>query len=486
MNMSYEALNSMLIFAEDFMDAKFVDYPDEHGFQSAMARFRTVEGAHEARSRLHGKLNSTNDANMFVEMLHSNVGSGHSSFFEGNDSGLRRQLSNPHSLHRSSTTGSAPRRPSRYFQSMGEKLSPIKIPNNGHENEHPNTDTIFNQQSPRGAPFRDGMRVTGKSMINEDADEDTGELLKDPIAYAQGGHSGSLRRSNSSALPPVSRLASLSLNTADQASNPMMGHSGSGFGANNGRTMAPLGSPTSEGPNAGLNNGATPMSPNGGFPLSPQQLQRQHHYPPANPADQNPPCNTLYVGNLPVDTSEDELKAMFSKQRGYKRLCFRTKHNGPMCFVEFEDVSFATKALNELYGQPLHNSVKGGIRLSFSKNPLGVRTGQANSMNPTSPLGSPNGGAGLGGSLGAPPGFSTASGPPPGLAAPPGLTSPSSAANSGSGTSNGYGGFFGQSSPPFSGNSNGHSAGRNQPNNYLNNSTLSSVGGGFSDSIAGR
>ena len=76
----------------------------------------------------------------------------------------------------------------------------------------------------------------------------------------------------------------------------------------------------------------------------------------------------MYVGNLPVDTSEDELKAVFSKQRGYKRLCFRTKQNGPMCFVEFEDVSFATKALHELYGHPLHNSVKGGIRLSFSKN----------------------------------------------------------------------------------------------------------------------
>ncbi|KAI5301398.1 hypothetical protein KEM55_001759, partial [Ascosphaera atra] len=96
-------------------------------------------------------------------------------------------------------------------------------------------------------------------------------------------------------------------------------------------------------------------------------------YPPANPADQNPPCNTLYVGNLPHDTSEDELKALFSKQRGYKRLCFRNKQNGPMCFVEFEDISAATKVLTDLYGWQLSNSVKGGIRLSFSKNPLGVR-----------------------------------------------------------------------------------------------------------------
>lgn len=90
----------------------------------------------------------------------------------------------------------------------------------------------------------------------------------------------------------------------------------------------------------------------------------------SNPADQNPPCNTLYVGNLPVNTNEEELKVMFSKCPGYKRLSFRNKSNGPMCFVEFEDTIFAAQALQELHGNPLSNSVKGGIRLSFSKNPL--------------------------------------------------------------------------------------------------------------------
>ena len=112
--------------------------------------------------------------------------------------------------------------------------------------------------------------------------------------------------------------------------------------------------------------------------------------PPANPADQNPPCNTLYVGNLPPDATELELRALFSPQKGFRRLSFRTKnqslsnpnqssnHNhGPMCFVEFEDVAHATRALAELYGRTLPRSGgsngKGGIRLSFSKNPLGVR-----------------------------------------------------------------------------------------------------------------
>ncbi|SGZ51736.1 CIC11C00000001954 [Sungouiella intermedia] len=112
--------------------------------------------------------------------------------------------------------------------------------------------------------------------------------------------------------------------------------------------------------------------------------------PPANPADQNPPCNTLYVGNLPPDATEAELRSLFAPQKGFRRLSFRTKnqsssassssssHNhGPMCFVEFEDVAHATIALAELYGRalprPNGSNGKGGIRLSFSKNPLGVR-----------------------------------------------------------------------------------------------------------------
>ncbi|PCH40771.1 hypothetical protein WOLCODRAFT_136982 [Wolfiporia cocos MD-104 SS10] len=103
-----------------------------------------------------------------------------------------------------------------------------------------------------------------------------------------------------------------------------------------------------------------------------------------NPGDQNPPINTLYVGNLPsspgagglpLNHLEDRLRELFSKRPGYRKLCFRQKSNGPMCFVEFEDVNYATQALRELYGNTLGGLVKGGgIRLSYSKNPLGVRT----------------------------------------------------------------------------------------------------------------
>lgn len=112
-----------------------------------------------------------------------------------------------------------------------------------------------------------------------------------------------------------------------------------------------------------------------------QQPLRQH-LPPVRSADRNPPYNTLYVWNLPLDTSKDELRALFSKQRGYKQLYFREKQNGLMRLAEFEDISFATRALNELDGVQLHNSLKGGIRLSFSKKP-GMHAGYTSTEPPT-------------------------------------------------------------------------------------------------------
>ncbi|KAG8789437.1 hypothetical protein FRC20_003780 [Serendipita sp. 405] len=120
-----------------------------------------------------------------------------------------------------------------------------------------------------------------------------------------------------------------------------------------------------------------------------------------NAADQNPPINTLYVGNLPSNPPtpssakilEDALVQLFTRSVGFSKLSFRQKNNGPMCFVEFDDVSNAAKALNDLYGNTLNGLVKnGGIRLSYSKNPLGVRTsapGTTNTNKVTSPLQSP-------------------------------------------------------------------------------------------------
>ncbi|SPO32683.1 related to WHI3 - involved in regulation of cell size [Ustilago trichophora] len=116
--------------------------------------------------------------------------------------------------------------------------------------------------------------------------------------------------------------------------------------------------------------------------------------------DNHPPVNTLFVGNLPSNASsaalsqiEDQLRAVFSSCRGFRQFSFRLKSNGPMCFVEFEDVHTASKAMSELNGHSLGGAIKnGGIRLSFSKNPL-FRMNSNSAMNMAM-----NGAGGVGGS----------------------------------------------------------------------------------------
>lgn len=103
--------------------------------------------------------------------------------------------------------------------------------------------------------------------------------------------------------------------------------------------------------------------------------------------DANPPGNTLFVGNLPASITsppasiqlEDSLYKVFSAKNGFRQMSFRVKNSGPMCFIEFDDVGCAGRALGELNGDTLEGKVKGGLRLSFSKHPLFKGTSSASS-----------------------------------------------------------------------------------------------------------
>ncbi|KAK7536809.1 RNA binding protein [Phyllosticta citribraziliensis] len=485
-NTSDEAVRSMLLFAKDLLSTEVVrtDFPEDKGYSTALARFRSIAGAEDAREKLNGKPNAANDGKMVVEILPSG---GLPAVFGARRNTVDGTASRQTSGSNSSAASSTGRQSSRFngtFQSL-EKLSP---PNGALGNgDFSLTDTgLFSPKSPVANPFGERSQNLSKQLINDDAgDDETNELIKDPVAYARSGQNGPTHLGRRTTTPqlPVSRFASLSLNTTS-GTNSLKSPPLSSFASP--RSVATVHSPGPPMSAISPNNVHPTMGslgPNSNYQLTPQHYQR-HNYPPVNPADQNPPCNTLYVGNLPMDTSEDELKAMFSKQRGYKRLCFRTKANGPMCFVEFEDVSFATKALNELYGHPLHNSVKGGIRLSFSKNPLGVRTGQNNNNSTsTSSMTSQNTAPGMGSGLGMTPGgFSTATGPPPGLA-PPGMTSPVGGVGSVNGSSSF--GMFSNGSFGLSGNSM-----RSQPlSGGMAATTTSAFGGmsnGYSDYMMGR
>ncbi|PSN72179.1 RNA binding protein-like protein [Corynespora cassiicola Philippines] len=418
-----DAVRNILLFAKDLIDCEVLPpskYPEDKGFASAIAHFRTLDGAKEARDLLNGKRNASNDATLVVELVQDGFPGAIGSRRNTVDSASTRQgsVSTASGISNATTNG---RQSSRYngtFQNMEKMSPPNGTPGLGN-GEFP-VQNLFSPTSPVNTSFT--HRNLGKSVINDEADDDEG-LLQESIGYATGGPSVQpLARRTTNPSIPVSRFSSLSLNTNGvngMSSPPMQSYASPRSAATMQSPATGLSAMSPHSIPSALNN----IGPNASYQQYPQHFSR-HNYPPVNPADQNPPCNTLYVGNLPIDTSEDELKAVFSKQRGYKRLCFRTKQNGPMCFVEFEDISFATKALNDLYGHPLHNSVKGGIRLSFSKNPLGVRTGQSTNMGPSSNVTPTTPMGGYAGNVQAPPGFSTATGPPPGLSAPPGLSTP--------------------------------------------------------------
>lgn len=447
---SEHTVRLMTTFSKELTDIQILpeDQSEDPGFRSALLRFKSPAGAQEAKNMLDGRSHSGSSAPMIVEV--GNVGPA-SNWMYSLDTAVPNAPSTNTSSATSSTTSS--RQPSRFNGSF-QPLERVSPPMNGiygsgelANSEPTHYHNLFTSQSPIGTHL-ERTRMSGKTLINNDGpdDDETGELLKDPVAYAEHAQQ---RRANVPH-PLASRMASLSLHTSGASGPPAM-HT---FGHPNMPSMPAHSNVVS--PTSAIGSGANFNS-----------RYRGNNLPPANPADQNPPCNTLYVGNLPIDTAEEELKALFSKQRGYKRLCFRTKQNGPMCFVEFEDVTFATKALTELYGCPLHNSVKGGIRLSFSKNPLGVRSGQAPSQTPSGNM------PGMNGMMsGTANGFAAANGPPPGLGAPPGLNTNRLAfsGNNGVGGSYAAGGFSSPASSPW-----------NMYNGAMGNGPASMMAGGTSN-----
>eukprot|EP00193_Tetraselmis_chui_P013927 CAMPEP_0177776024 /NCGR_PEP_ID=MMETSP0491_2-20121128/14458_1 /TAXON_ID=63592 /ORGANISM="Tetraselmis chuii, Strain PLY429" /LENGTH=313 /DNA_ID=CAMNT_0019294719 /DNA_START=96 /DNA_END=1037 /DNA_ORIENTATION=- len=103
----------------------------------------------------------------------------------------------------------------------------------------------------------------------------------------------------------------------------------------------------------------------------------------------NPPCNTLFIGNLGDNTSEAELRAIFCHMPGFSQLKMVRNHRSTTCFVEFTDVASAMMVHQQQQGAILQSSDRGGIRIQYSKNPFGKKrdaTGQLVSLKSGEPV----------------------------------------------------------------------------------------------------
>ncbi|XP_010928627.1 uncharacterized protein [Elaeis guineensis] len=129
---------------------------------------------------------------------------------------------------------------------------------------------------------------------------------------------------------------------------------------------------------------SAPYDPYGGYPVpqvsmpTPAPMPAPSGYSPIQNTKDNPPCNTLFIGNLGENVNEEELGGLLSVQPGYKQMKILRQERNTVCFIEFDDVNSAITVHQNLQGAVLPSSGRGGMRIQFSKNPFGRRKDTVN------------------------------------------------------------------------------------------------------------
>ncbi|KAG4177908.1 hypothetical protein ERO13_A10G007700v2 [Gossypium hirsutum] len=122
-----------------------------------------------------------------------------------------------------------------------------------------------------------------------------------------------------------------------------------------------------------------PYDPYGGYPVppvpmpTPTPVPAPSSYVPVQNTKDNPPCNTLFIGNLGENINEEELRGLFSAQPGFKQMKILRQERHTVCFIEFEDVNSASNVHHSLQGAVIPSSGSIGMRIQYSKNPFGKR-----------------------------------------------------------------------------------------------------------------
>lgn len=127
------------------------------------------------------------------------------------------------------------------------------------------------------------------------------------------------------------------------------------------------------GPHGYMASAPPPYDPYGGYPVppipapapAPVPVQSPSNYVPVQNTKDNPPCNTLFIGNLGENINEDELRGLFSVQPGYKQMKILRQERHTVCFIEFEDVNSATNVHQTLQGAVIPSSGSVGMRIQY-------------------------------------------------------------------------------------------------------------------------
>jgi len=123
----------------------------------------------------------------------------------------------------------------------------------------------------------------------------------------------------------------------------------------------------------------------------PQHQHQQHQFfgssthQAARPSkDDEVPCSTLFIGNLSSNTSDTELRGLFSQCAGFVGLRLSRGKDGLVAFADFENTILSTQAMNQCQSYVLPSSAdRGGIRISYAKQRMSNRNQPTSSTAPT-------------------------------------------------------------------------------------------------------
>ncbi|CAF1934924.1 uncharacterized protein LOC106440612 [Brassica napus] len=82
------------------------------------------------------------------------------------------------------------------------------------------------------------------------------------------------------------------------------------------------------------------------------------------------PCSTLFIANLGPNCTEDELKQLLSRYSGFNILKIRARGGMPVAFADFEEIEQATYVMNDLQGNLLSSSDRGGMHIEYARSKM--------------------------------------------------------------------------------------------------------------------
>ncbi|KAG2305696.1 hypothetical protein Bca52824_025444 [Brassica carinata] len=82
------------------------------------------------------------------------------------------------------------------------------------------------------------------------------------------------------------------------------------------------------------------------------------------------PCSTLFIANLGPNCTEDELQQLLSRYPGFSILKIRARGGMPVAFADFEELEQATYVMNDLQGDLLSSSDRGGMHIEYARSKM--------------------------------------------------------------------------------------------------------------------